>query len=180
MKAVTFITGNQRKADYLAKYLGIDVAHQSVELEEIQSLDLREIVAYKAKRAYEVVGSPVLVEDVSLEFGALGRLPGTFIKFFIQETPLETICRMLDGMSRDAIARCVYGYYDGERMEFFEGNLVGRIADTPAGEGGYGWDMLFIPDGYDITRAQMDEDDDRVTYLKIKPLAMVKEFLLQQ
>lgn len=180
MASVTFITGNQRKADYLAKYLDVDIAHQKVELEEIQSLDLCEVVAYKARRAYEVVGSPVLVEDVSLEFCALGRLPGTFIKFFIEETPLDTICRMLDGLSREAIARCVYGYYDGTAMQFFEGSLMGTIAETPAGEGGYGWDMIFIPEGYDVTRAQMNEADDRATYLKIKPLAAVKDYLLKQ
>jgi hypothetical protein len=40
---VTFITGNQKKADYLASYLGFAVDHRKLDLDEIQSLDLRKI-----------------------------------------------------------------------------------------------------------------------------------------
>lgn len=112
MTNITFITGNQNKADYLAKYLGFPVSHQKVDLEKIQSLDLKEVVNHKVRQAYDVVKTPVLVEDVALEFSALGRFPGTFIKFLVDEVPFETICRMLDGLSRDAIARCVFGYDD--------------------------------------------------------------------
>lgn len=75
MHLVTFITGNQNKADYLAKYLGFPVAHQKIHLDELQSLSLREIVEHKVKQAYDIIKKPVLVEDVSLEFSALGRLP---------------------------------------------------------------------------------------------------------
>lgn len=75
MRPITFITGNQKKADYLARYLGFPVEHQKIDLDELQSLDLREIVEHKVKQAYEIVQSPVLVEDVSLEFSALGRIP---------------------------------------------------------------------------------------------------------
>jgi non-canonical purine NTP pyrophosphatase (RdgB/HAM1 family) len=177
MTKITFITGNQSKADYLAKYLGFPVEHQKVAVDEIQSLELQEIVEHKVKQAYEVVQGPVIVEDVSLEFNAFGRLPGTFIRFYVDEVPFETICRALDGLSRDAVARCTFGYYDGEHLEFFEGHLKGRIADHPAGENGYGWDQLFIPEGYDVTRASLDEADDKVTYLKIKPFAKLKGFL---
>lgn len=85
MQPITFITGNQKKADYLAKYLGFPVEHKKIDLDEIQSLDLAEIIEHKVKQAYEIVKTPVIVEDVSLEFSALGRLPGPFIKFFERE-----------------------------------------------------------------------------------------------
>ena len=75
MQSITFITGNQKKADYLAKYLGFPIEHEKLDLDEIQSLDLREITEHKAKQAYEEMKKPVLVEDVTLEFSALGRLP---------------------------------------------------------------------------------------------------------
>ena len=58
MKEVTFITGNQKKADYLAKYLGFPVKHHKLDLDEIQSLDLREIVEHKMRQAYEAVKGP--------------------------------------------------------------------------------------------------------------------------
>lgn len=91
-KTITFITGNQKKAEYLEKYLGFPVAHEKIDLPEIQSLDLYEVVEYKVREAYKKIQSPVLVEDASLEFIALGRLPGTFIKFFLEEMSEETLC----------------------------------------------------------------------------------------
>jgi non-canonical purine NTP pyrophosphatase (RdgB/HAM1 family) len=177
MTNITFITGNQSKADYLAKYLDEPIQHRKIDLDEIQSLDLRTVVEHKVRQAYELVGSPVLVEDVSLEFEALGRLPGTFIRFYVEEIPFETICRTLDGLSRKATARCVFGYFDGKRITLFEGSLAGTIAEHPAGGGGYGWDKLFIPLGYTQTRAELNEADDKKTYLMMKPFDKIKAFL---
>lgn len=174
---VVFITGNQKKADYLAKYLGHPVEHQKVDLDEIQSLDLREIIEHKVKQAYEIVKAPVLVEDVSLEFKALGRLPGTFIKFFVTEMEPETLCRLVDGMDRSAIGRVMFGYYDGEDFQVFEGELPGSIAEHPAGDNGFGWDRIFIPEGYDITRAELDDEEYEKVYRIIRPLEKIKEFL---
>lgn len=177
MENITFITGNQNKADYLAKYLGHPVDHVKLNLDELQSLDLKEIVEHKVKQAYEKIKKPVIVEDVSLEFLALGRLPGTFIKFFVDEMSFETICSLLDGKDRKAIARCVFGYFDGLNLELFEGSLNGEIATTPAGENGFGWDKIFIPEGYAVTRASLGEEDDRKTYMQIKPFEKLKKFL---
>lgn len=179
MQKITFVTGNQSKADYLARYLGFPIDHQKLDLVEIQSLDLQEIVEHKVRQAYDIVKGPVLVEDVSLEFEAFGRLPGTFIKFYVDEVPFETICRSLDGLSRNATARCVYGYCDGTVLKFFEGKLEGSIAQHPAGENGYGWDKIFVPNGYNKTRAELDAKEDETTYMQIKRLPDIKTFLKQ-
>lgn len=89
MKPITFITGNQQKADYLSRYIGVPIKHQKMDLEEIQSLDLEEIVTHKALAAYKKIDEAVIVEDVSLEFEALGQLPGPFIKFFQAEIGIQ-------------------------------------------------------------------------------------------
>ena len=177
MQSITFITGNQKKADYLARYLGFPIEHQKIDLDEIQSLDLREIVEHKVKQAYEKVWKPVIVEDVSLEFSALGRLPGTFIRFFIEEMSMEQICSLLDKKDRSAIARCVFGYYDGIHLEFFEWEIKWSISEKPAGTGGYGFDQIFIPTWYTVTRAELSEIDDQKTYLQMKPFEKVRIFL---
>jgi len=177
MSNVTFITGNQNKADYLAKYLGHPVDHVKLDLDEIQSLDLREIVEHKVRQAYARIKKPVLVEDVSLEFTALGRLPGPLIKWFLEELELDQICALLDGKDRSATGRCMFGYYDGTRLEFLEGVLPGRIADKPAGDNGFGWDKIFIANGYNVTRALLGEEDYQKVYLQIRPFAQLKKFL---
>lgn len=180
MAKVTFITGNQNKADYLAKLLEMPVEHQKVELDELQSLDLHEIVEHKVRQAYGVVKSPVLVEDVSLEFTALGKLPGPFIKFFVDDAGDEACCKMLDGFDdRTATIRCTFGYFDGVKVEFFDSVMGGRISIEPRGENGYGFDRIFINDGYDITRAEMTPEENEQTYRDLmKPIAKVHDFLI--
>mgnify|MGYP005616269951 CR=1 FL=1 len=180
MKAATFITGNQGKADYLTKLLGLNIGRVAVDTDEIQSLDIKEVIAHKAKQAYELIGRPALVEDVSLEFNALGGLPGTFIKFFVDYTGLEATCRMLDGFTdRTAVAKCAYGYYDGKELTIFEGSACGVIALNPSdGDKGFGWDKIFIPEGYgNRIRADLNQDEYDELYLKIKPIEQLRAFL---
>lgn len=174
---ITFITGNKHKAEYLERYLGVPVHHVALDLKEIQSLDVREIVKEKLHAAYEHIHAPVIVEDVSLECEGLGGLPGPFVRFFIERMSLEAICAMVPEHNRRATARSVFGYYDGKEEVFFEGSLGGSIAMTPVGERGYGWDKIFIPDGYETTRANLSPEDDEKTYRQIKPIEALKEFL---
>lgn len=177
MQSITFITGNQNKADYLAKYLGFPIEHMKLDLDEIQSLDLHEIAEHKVRQAYKKIWKPVLIEDTSLVFLALGRLPGTFIRFFIEEMSGATLCSLLDGKDRSAIASTVYGYYDGTRLELFYESHPWKIAETPRGENWYGWDRIFIPEWYSITRAEMNDADYQKTYHQIKPHEKLRDFL---
>ena len=96
METITFITGNSGKVNLLRQYLDFPVVHTSIDLIEVQSLDLATIVEHKAKEAYRQVGGPVLVEDTSLRFYALGRLPGPLIKWFLAELSNDGLCRLLD------------------------------------------------------------------------------------
>jgi non-canonical purine NTP pyrophosphatase (RdgB/HAM1 family) len=123
---VTFITGNSKKAEYLEKLLGLKIKNQKLSLDEIQSLDVSEIVEHKVKQAYKLVGIPVLVEDVSLEFEELNGLPGPFIKFFVDNVPFERICNLIKE-NRKATARCVFGYYDGVNLKLIEGKLEEKL-----------------------------------------------------
>ena len=174
---VTFITGNAKKAEYLQKLLDLKIKHQKLDLDEIQSLDLHKIVEHKVRQAFDVIKQPVLVEDVSLEFEELNGLPGPFIKFFVDNVPFQKICDLVTE-NRKAVARCVFGYFDGVNLKLIEGELEGKIAVEPKGENGYGWDKLFIPNGYEITRAEMNEEDNYKTYMMVKPMEKIKEFLL--
>ena len=180
MKTITLITGNQHKADYLSRMLGLPLKHRAVDLTEIQSTSLEEVVEHKVRQAYTIAKCPVLVEDVALGFTALGGLPGPFIKFFV-EAPngLENLCRMLDGFGdRSAVAACVFGYYDGQQVKLFRAELGGAIAKHPAGDGGFGWDKIFCPDDYESkTRAELTPNEDIETYRLFKPIDAVRQFL---
>jgi len=179
MDDLTFITGNQHKADFLAKHLGIPVAHHKLDLDEIQSLDPHEVVEHKARQAYDLLQKPVLVEDAGLVFTAMGRLPGTFIKWFMAEVGLEGLVRLADGLpARTAAGFVCYALYDGENVRFFDGEMRGTIAtEVRNGSGGFGFDPIFINDGFTESRAEMSEADyDRTSY-RIPALAELRNFL---
>ena len=182
-KIPVFITGNQNKVDYLRRTLGIELNIQNIELDEIQSADPREVVAHKVRQAYEIINQPVLVEDTSLSFNALDGLPGPFVKFFrTAHNGLEMMCRMLDGFEdRSAYATAIYAYYDGKELHTFAGRLNGIIADHPRGEGGYGWDAIFEPEGYGgRTRAELTPEEDVESYAKIRDYEGLRAFLKGQ
>ena len=174
----TFITGNEHKARYVAQWLGADVPHHKLDLDEIQTLDLHALVDHKAKQAYQILKTPVLIEDAQLTCTALGNLPGPFIKFFVEELTPAGIAKMLDSFTdRSAHGRICYALYDGQEIKYFEGDMHGHIARDARGEGGFGFDRIFINNGYNVTRAEMTEEDyARTSYRKIA-LDKLKEYL---
>jgi len=178
MDDLVFITGNQHKADYLARFLGETVKHHKLDLDELQSLDRHTVIEHKARQAYDILKKSVLVEDVAMTLTAMGRLPGTFIKYFVEELGTKGICRMLDGFdSREAVAVVCYALYDGKEMRLFEGEMRGRIADKPAGTRGFGYDPIFINDGYDKTRGEMTQEEYDLNSGRFKALHKLKAFL---
>lgn len=175
----TFITGNKSKAEQLSWHLGVNLSHQAVDVHEIQSVDLAEVVEYKARTAFELVDGPVLVEDTSLIFHALGRLPGPLVKWFLQELGNDGLCRVLDGYEdRTATASVLFGYYDGKDLTTFLGEAKGKIALEPRGEMGFGWDPVFIPAGYSKTWAEMSKEEQNDTSMRRVALKALEEFLI--
>lgn len=173
---ITFITGNPSKAEQLSKYLGIPITHHKLDLTEIQSLDLEEVVRHKAIEAFNQLKTPVLVDDVELKIHPLGRLPGPFIKFFIEELGNEGICKLIAPYEdKSASATVAIGYHNGTEVQTFLGTIQGIIAEEPKGDGGFGWDQIVIPDGYTQTRSEMNEVD----YDKTSPRRMALDSLEQ-
>lgn len=167
MNKLTFITGNEMKAKQLSMHFQFPVEHTKLDLPEIQSLDLEEVVKDKAMRAYAIVGTPVLVEDVSFTLNALGSLPGPLIKWFLQSIKNDGICRLLDVYSdRTAIAEVCFGLCDGEQVYLFKGIRKGIVVDNPRGDVGFGFDPIFIPDGYTKTWAEMGEEEARESSMR--------------
>lgn len=180
MEKLTFITGNAAKAEQLGRHLQYPVDHLKLDLLEVQSLSLEEVVEYKAKEAFKQTGLPVLVEDTSLTFSAMGKLPGPLIKWFLTELGVEGLCKMLDPYdNRDAIARVVFGYYDGKTLQVFDGEIIGVIANEPRGESGFGWDSVFVPEGWSKTWGEMTIEEQAQTSMRKIALKKLEHFLNQ-
>lgn len=181
IEELTFITGNQNKADFLAKYLGLPVSHRKLDLDEIQSLDIHEVVEHKAREAYRLLGTPVIVEDASLTIQAMGRLPGPFIKWFLEDLGLQGLIDHANvNPDRTAVGHVCYGLYDGTEVRFFDGEMHGRIAEdisTETNGFSFGFDAIFINEGFDVPRTEMSEADYARTSYRTMALHGLREAL---
>lgn len=102
------------------------------------------------------------IEQTALVIHAWDTLPGTVTGLFMDSVGNEGICRMLKDYTttkeRQATATTYLGYHSVEgQVSIFHGSINGKIATEPRGDNGYGWDAIFIPDGYDETFAEMSD-----------------------
>ncbi len=173
-----FVTGNMDKVRWVEKFLGRKLEHHKLDLDEIQDLDPARVLEHKAREAFRILQKPVLVEDTCMWFIVLGRLPGTFIKFFLQEIGNEGMCRLLDGYNDRSAKACVtFGYFDGSDFRSFQGLLEGYISDMPRGARGHGWDPIFVPFGQGKTFGEMTEVEYTSYSARKKAAQKLAEFL---
>jgi len=178
IEKITFITGNASKAKYLSDYFHLPVDHVKLDLPEIQSLDMEVIVRDKAQRAYGLIKKPVLVEDTSLTFAALDKLPGPLIKWFLETLGNDGLCKLVDGYNnRIATAEVKFALCYEEEVKIFDGTKEGSISDQPRGEAGFGWDSIFIPKGYDKTWGEMTDQEKHETSMRRIALEKLNQYL---
>jgi non-canonical purine NTP pyrophosphatase (RdgB/HAM1 family) len=145
-------TSNPHKVREIQAILGRPLEQVSLDLPEIQAVEVSAVIRHKARQAFHAAGRAVLVEDTGLYFHAWNGLPGALIRWFMDSVGNEGLCRMLDGFAdRRATARTCLGYFDGEEEHIFTGAIEGSIALHPRGASGFGWDAIFIPAGWDRT-----------------------------
>lgn len=175
---IFYITGNMGKLAQVQRDLNFPFTHKSVEVHEIQSLNLLEVVEAKAKEAFAKIGKPVLVDDVALSFAALGKLPGPLVRHFIDEIGNKGICKLIvNEKNRGALAEVTFAFYDGKALKTFHAKLEGTVPDQPRGTGGYGWDPIFIPKGYTQTYAEMEDSERNRLYVRQIPMKDIGLFL---
>lgn len=162
---LVFVTSRAEKARE-AERLGFDIEQLDLDLPEPQALDPSEIVEAKARKAYEAISRPVLVEDSGLSIRAWGGFPGALVKWVEKSAGVEALARMLDPFpDRGATAICAIAYTDGGEIVTARGETRGTIAASPRGSNGFGWDVLFIPEGEQRTFAEMTAGEkDRVSH----------------
>ena len=143
----------------------------------------------KARWIAERYGLPCFADDTGLEVDALGGLPGVHTaRFAAMDNPeaashdstanMRLLLKRLEGKSnrkaafRTAIALII----DGEE-HLFEGRVDGTIAESPCGKEGFGYDPVFIPDGFEESFAQMKtEMKNSLSHRGRALAAMMKNF----
>jgi XTP/dITP diphosphohydrolase len=115
----------------------------------------------KARFVYERTGSNCFADDTGLEVDSLNGAPGVYSARYAGEnkTAADNIAKLLSELknknNRSASFKTVIAAILDKKEYLFEGIVNGQIAATPIGQSGFGYDPIFIPEGYDITFAQM-------------------------
>lgn len=121
----------------------------------------------KAREASEATGLPVLADDSGLVVEGLNGAPGVISARYAGEDADDTANnhKLMNELAarpdadRTAAFVCCMAFIDGEGTEqLFEGRVGGRIIDQPRGEHGFGYDPLFLVDGFEQTMAELPLD----------------------
>lgn len=169
-------TKNQNKLREFSQILGVELQQIDIDLQEPQGLDVAEVVRQKAREAFERTGKFVLVEDTGLEFDAWNGLPGALVKWFLQSVGNEGILRMLEGeTNRHATARTAIGFYNGQECQVFLGETRGSVPIGIRGSSGFGWDPIFIPEGYTQSFAEMSAVEKNAVSMRRIALEKMRE-----
>lgn len=172
--ALYFLTGNQGKLAE-AKAIVPEIEGLDIDLPEIQEIDAHKIIEAKLKAAFVHQSGEFIVEDTSLYFDGLKGLPGPLIKWFLETVGVEGLYKIAQAFGiQKASAKTIIGYAkDPQNIQYFEGTIDGIVV-APRGDQGFGFDPIFLPDGYDQTFAEMGVEEKnkismrRVAFIKLK------------
>jgi XTP/dITP diphosphohydrolase len=160
---------------------GVTVVQVSKRLTELQVEDVEVLLKDKVLQAFEITGRPVFVEHTGLYLDALNGLPGGLTRLFWERLEEERFCKLFGG-SR-VTAKTAVAYCDTRTIHpLITGEATGRVADAPAGDGGFAWDRVFIPDDSEAagrTYAQIGPDKDEIS-MRRKALDAFAEFLKER
>jgi XTP/dITP diphosphohydrolase len=163
MRRIYFATLNKNKFNEASRILekyGYELVLFSFEKKELQSTDLGEIALQSALIAYTYVNAPVVVEDSGLFIKALNGFPGPFSSYVYKTIGVRGVLKLMEGVTdRSAYFESAVAIVMPPFERVFKGSVYGRIADSPRGTGGFGFDPIFIPENEDKTFAEMSVEE---------------------
>ena len=190
MRKIVFATNNQHKLDEIRKItegkieiLSLSDIGSNDEIEETGNT-LEENALIKARFIKNKYGYDCFAEDAGLEVEALGNAPGVYSARYAGDAcrDEDNIKKLLDNLkgiaNRKARFRTVIALLMNNEEYFFEGEIKGHIIDEKRGFAGFGYDPIFVPEGYDQTFAELGEEiKNRISHRSIATQKLV-DFLL--
>ncbi len=168
MNELLFGTNNAHKLEEICLIIGDRFAVHSLKdldlrLDPEETEDtLKGNALLKARAFHRASGLPCFADDTGLMVEALNGRPGVYSARYAgeQATYQDNVRKLLLEMEphsqRQAYFATVIAFVDGEKEWTFEGRVEGVITEQPMGQGGFGYDPVFRPEGKVQTFAQMD------------------------
>ena len=182
IKKILFASQNPGKfaeAKDLAAFYGFElIAPKDVELESLEVEEhgnsYVENAKLKALAFFEASNMPVIADDAGLEIESLGGKPGLHSARYGGDVSFEEKIKLLlaelDKVEkREASFVCTMCFLSSNFDLTVEASLKGKIASAASGDGGFGYDSIFIPEGHDNTLAELKKTGEFETH-RIKAL----------
>ncbi len=118
----------------------------------------------KARYVHKTTGVPALSDDTGLEVQALNGAPGVYSARYAgenvsyQDNVLKLLSEMNRKVDRKAQFRTVMAFVSTDNEQTFEGVVRGVITEKQRGDGGFGYDPVFLPDGFEQTFAELNAE----------------------
>jgi len=160
---VLFSTTNKHKikeAQEIGKIYDIEFEQINCPYPEIRDEDFENVAKEGVKYVYEKIKKPVIVEDSGIVIDALNGFPGTFSAFVekkIGNNGILNLMKDIEEGKRTARYISVVAFFDGKILKTFKGIVEGKISTEERGSGGFGYDPVFIPEGYKNTFGENPE-----------------------
>ena len=184
---IVFATNNAHKLEEVTAILG--GSYEVLSLREIGSdADIPETAdtfsgnaLQKAQYVKQHYGYDCFADDSGLEVDVLGGAPGVYSARYSgggSEANMDKLLHNLTGKTeRGAQFRTVIALLIGEESHLFEGVVRGSIIEERRGEGGFGYDPIFVPEGYDLTFAELgSEVKNRISH-RAKAVEQLADYL---
>ena len=188
---IVFATNNAHKLDEVRQVVGEKFEIVSLRecgiVEDIPENEptLEGNALAKARYIYERTGFNCFADDTGLEVDALGGEPGVRSARYAtdghdDEANKRLLLERLQGVeNRAAQFRTAVALILGGKEYLFEGIVRGEIALEQHGEGGFGYDPLFFPEGGELTFAQMSSEEKNAISHRGRAVRKLAEFLQQ-
>ena len=191
MKKLVFATNNAHKLEEIRAILG-----DKVEILSLNDIDchadipetadtLQGNAALKAQYIYENYGLDCFADDTGLEVEALNGAPGIYSARYAdgeghdsEANMKKLLSEMQDKENRKARFRTVICLIEDGKEHFFEGIVNGSIIRERKGGAGFGYDPIFMPDGYSETFAEMGNDEKNKISHRARAVQKLCEYLL--
>ena len=155
---VWFMTENPdkfREARSILDTQGIPIRQHRQAKVEIQDSSLEKIAKFAVETAGLTRPGLLLVEDSGLFIDALAGFPGPFSSYVYKTIGLKGVLDLLHGRNRTAYFQCSIAVASsGFRPRVFTGIVRGSVAKKITGTGGFGYDPIFVPEGFEKTFGQ--------------------------
>ncbi|MDR0799501.1 MAG: non-canonical purine NTP diphosphatase [Dysgonamonadaceae bacterium] len=192
MKPFVFATHNAHKLDEVQEILG-----NQIPLLSLQNIDCKEDIPetadtlegnalLKARYVYENYGYNCFADDTGLEIAALNNAPGVYSARYAGDSKdpkanRDKVLKDLEGADDySARFRTVIALIIDGKEHLFEGIIQGTIIREERGTAGFGYDPIFVPEGYDQTFAELGADIKNTISHRAKAIQQLKQFLYEK